>query len=643
MAKKTTAADDGGGRFRFLEWLPWEKLTIWALFLLLVYSLRSFFFIVFMTFILAYSMRGLVDWLAKLISPDEEKAWLHRLLTVGCFLGLIGGGYGVGSFFVPRLVDQVEMVIPRAEELASNPGGKLDEVLRDTLGHYLASEKYGSSGDEAYDKAFENYRKQGLRYEEFEAFQKERKKLEALFEAELVAKRVEEVFEQELRTGSKDDRLLVWILDEEYDSVLDTKRREYDAKRKKISEEEGLKIEPFDKLSATDQRSLVEDYVRRIILPDEKLRAPYRDRWKARRETPARLYVLKLRNEQSGEYRKQFAAFYSARKTAAGEDDPLTYPYEKFTELSASLEEKNALLAFSKALDGEDSASARSEDDWREGFELKARTDALDEWKKGGLARKIGSKLEDIAGEGLADAGAGVKDLFKQLIYLPVALGLSLLLSFFIVFDLTKMRRGVRRLHSSRAKDFYLEIAPGLISFGRLIGRAFQAQAVIAFFNTILTFLLIQILGIESPLFLCSIVFVCSFIPVLGVVLSSVPIAIMAIAQDGGGVGLAFLAVAGVLLIHLVEAWILNPKILGDMLHLHPVMVLAILAVGEHFFGVWGLLLGVPVIVYILRFVILDEGIPGIIEPIHPADLLKAGEADAADDAIAAAAETDEE
>ena len=92
MAKKTTVADDGGGRFRFLEWLPWEKLTIWALFLLLVYSLRSFFFIVFMTFIIAYSMRGLVDWLAKLISPDEEKAWLHRLLTVGCFLGLIGGG-----------------------------------------------------------------------------------------------------------------------------------------------------------------------------------------------------------------------------------------------------------------------------------------------------------------------------------------------------------------------------------------------------------------------------------------------------------------------------------------------------------------------------------------------------------------------
>ena len=101
-AKRKTAAGEGGGGFQFLDWLPWEKLTMWALFLLLVYSLRSFFFIVFMTFIIAYSMKGLVDWLAKLVSPDEEKAWLYRLLTIGSFLALIAGGYGVGRFFAPR-------------------------------------------------------------------------------------------------------------------------------------------------------------------------------------------------------------------------------------------------------------------------------------------------------------------------------------------------------------------------------------------------------------------------------------------------------------------------------------------------------------------------------------------------------------
>ncbi|MCS5627075.1 MAG: AI-2E family transporter [Planctomycetes bacterium] len=642
MAKEKRAkSKEGGDGFSFLEWLPWEKLTIWAIFLLLVYSLRSFFFIVFMTFIIAYTMRGLVDWLAKKISPDAEKAWLHRLLTVGCFLGLLLAGYGSGSYLWPKLKEQVEdKLLPMANELTDNPAGKLDEVLRDTLGHYLAGEEYGSAGDEAYDQAFEEYKKQGLHYKEFGAFQKERQRLEALFEAGLVKKRAAEALERELSTGSQEDRLLVWILDEDYDAVLGKKRGQYDAKRKRISEEEGLKIEPFDKLSPEDQRSLVEDYVRKEILPSEKALAPYRERWRKRREVQGLDSVRKLKNENPGEYRKQFAAFYKKTYKAGEEPDSENDPeaaYKKFTELSAALDSANPLQAFSKAFDGDAETGERTDEELRAGFELKVRADALEEWKQGKIAQEIGNFLVTTSTKSLTRAGTGMGDVVKQSFYIAVGLGLSLLLSFFIVFDLTKMRRGVRRLQSSRVKDFYLEIAPGLISFGRLIGRAFQAQAVIAFFNTVLTFLLIRILGIDNPLFLCVIVFFCSFIPVLGVVLSSIPIALIAIAQPDGGVWLAFLAVVGILLIHLVEAWILNPKILGDMLHLHPVMVLAILAIGEHFFGVWGLLLGVPVIVYILRFVILDEGIPGIIEPIRPEDLLKAGEADAAAVELAAA------
>ena len=55
-----------------------------------------------------------------------------------------------------------------------------------------------------------------------------------------------------------------------------------------------------------------------------------------------------------------------------------------------------------------------------------------------------------------------------------------------------------------------MEIAPGLINFGRLIGRAFLAQGVIALFNTLLTFLAIKALGIQNEYFLCTVVFLCS-------------------------------------------------------------------------------------------------------------------------------------
>ena len=51
--------------------------------------------------------------------------------------------------------------------------------------------------------------------------------------------------------------------------------------------------------------------------------------------------------------------------------------------------------------------------------------------------------------------------------------------------------------------------------------------------------------------------------------------------------------------IHLIETYILNPKIFGERLHINPVLVLMILTAGGKLFGVWGLLLGVPILTYI--------------------------------------------
>lgn len=60
---------------------------------------------------------------------------------------------------------------------------------------------------------------------------------------------------------------------------------------------------------------------------------------------------------------------------------------------------------------------------------------------------------------------------------------------------------------------------------------------------------------------------------------------------------------------------VLSPRIVGRFLHLHPVLVLAVLVLGEHLFGIWGLLLGVPVAVYAIHAGVLREPIPGIYEP----------------------------
>jgi len=65
----------------------------------------------------------------------------------------------------------------------------------------------------------------------------------------------------------------------------------------------------------------------------------------------------------------------------------------------------------------------------------------------------------------------------------------------------------------------------------------------------------------------------------------------------------------------------LSPRIIGKIGHLHPVLVIAILLIAEHFFGMWGLVLGVPVAIYLIRVVLLDLPIPGIYEPDRAPEL----------------------
>ncbi|MHC4599117.1 MAG: AI-2E family transporter, partial [Planctomycetota bacterium] len=110
---------------------------------------------------------------------------------------------------------------------------------------------------------------------------------------------------------------------------------------------------------------------------------------------------------------------------------------------------------------------------------------------------------------------------------------LSIIFSFMIVIGIPRFGKAVRTLAESRLSEFYNEIAPSIVSFGRSMGMAFQGQAVIALVNTALTLVGLVVLGIPNPIALCVIVFFCSFIPVLGVFISSAPIVLVSL-QDGG-------------------------------------------------------------------------------------------------------------
>lgn len=70
-----------------------------------------------------------------------------------------------------------------------------------------------------------------------------------------------------------------------------------------------------------------------------------------------------------------------------------------------------------------------------------------------------------------------------------------------------------------------------IATFGRIFGKALQAQSAIAVVNTALTSLGLLVLRVSGVGLLSFFVFLCSFVPVAGVIISTVPIGVVAFTE----------------------------------------------------------------------------------------------------------------
>ncbi len=180
---------------------------------------------------------------------------------------------------------------------------------------------------------------------------------------------------------------------------------------------------------------------------------------------------------------------------------------------------------------------------------------------------------------------------------------LALLFSFLIMLDLPRLMRSSRELRFTKLSSVYEATADSVILFAKVVGENFRAQIMISALNTCLTAIGLYALGIGGAVLLCTFVFICGLIPVLGVFISSVPIILMAV--NSGGVTLGLWAVLMIIFIHTIEAYVLNPRIVSAVMHINPVVTLIILYIAHSLIGLWGMLLGVPISVYIYRQLII--------------------------------------
>ncbi|WP_404841000.1 AI-2E family transporter [Bacillus halotolerans] len=145
---------------------------------------------------------------------------------------------------------------------------------------------------------------------------------------------------------------------------------------------------------------------------------------------------------------------------------------------------------------------------------------------------------------------------------------------------------------------FYNEIAFFGGKFARTFGKVLEAQFIIALVNCILTFIALWIMHFPQLLGLSIMVFFLGLIPVAGVVISLIPLSIIAY-STGGGMYVLYIVLV-IFAIHAIETYFLNPKLMSAKTELPIFFTFTVLIFSEHFLGIWGLIIGIPIFVFLL-------------------------------------------
>ena len=202
----------------------------------------------------------------------------------------------------------------------------------------------------------------------------------------------------------------------------------------------------------------------------------------------------------------------------------------------------------------------------------------------------LGVKLQSLIDGGVALLGA-----LPLLILAPV-------LSIYMLYDWERMKSGLKTVVPNNRR-------PAAIHLGQEINTVFRkfwrGNLVVSVIVGVLTGIGMKLIGMEYALLIGIVSGLFEIIPYFGPVIAAVPALALALLKSPSMV----LWVLGVIfIIQQLESNLIQPKIVGDSLGLHPLVLVFVLLAGGELFGVWGMLFAVPtaaVIRVILQYVYL--------------------------------------
>jgi predicted PurR-regulated permease PerM len=206
------------------------------------------------------------------------------------------------------------------------------------------------------------------------------------------------------------------------------------------------------------------------------------------------------------------------------------------------------------------------------------------------LTSTFAPRLEIIM-KGLLNGAFGLVSGLSTVVTRIVNMVIIPFLAFYVLKDFPIIRHRVKmffpRSKRDRVGEYYANI-------DELLGRYIRGAITVAAINAILVTLFFSIFGIQYPLVLGIVAGVLDLIPYFGLIIMLVLAVIVASFSGSSVAGHMILAASTIGALHIFEAAVLSPKIIGSKVGMHPVLLILSLLVFSFFLGFVGLLIAVP-------------------------------------------------
>jgi len=155
----------------------------------------------------------------------------------------------------------------------------------------------------------------------------------------------------------------------------------------------------------------------------------------------------------------------------------------------------------------------------------------------------------------------------------------------------------IKKLFPHKSERFEAEI--NLKRISDTISRYISLKSFVSFITGFSSFIILNIIGVDSALFWSFLIFILNFIPNIGSLIATVFPALIALFQFGE-TGPFFLVLFLVGTVQLIIGNIVEPKIMGDSLNLSPLVVLLSLVFWGLLWGIVGMAISVPLTVILV-------------------------------------------